>query len=79
MFYVDIFAGAMRGKTVAIPVPAGRTLPVVPNGVADRADGWATADGARVLDGADSDQPGIARYVFTKTNVQRNLFRIPIH
>jgi len=79
MFYLDITTGAMRGKTVAIPVPAGRTLPDVPPGVTVRSDEWATAAGARVLDGAGSVQPGIARYVFTKTNVQRNLFRIPIH
>jgi Tol biopolymer transport system component len=79
MFYLDIATGAMRGKTVAIPVPAGRTLPVVPDAVVDRSDEWATAAGARVLDGAGSVQPGIARYVFAKTNVQRNLFRVPIH
>jgi eukaryotic-like serine/threonine-protein kinase len=78
-FYVDISTGAMRGKTVAIPVPAGRALPVIPRAVADRADEWATAAGARVIEGAGSAQPGIARYVFTKTSVQRNLFRIPIH
>jgi hypothetical protein len=79
MFYLDIATGAMRGKTVAIPVPAGRTLPVVPDAVDDRSDEWATAPGARVIDGSTSAQPGIARFVFTKTNVQRNLFRIPIH
>ena len=79
MFYLDIATGAMRGKTVAIPVPAGRTMPVVPDGVVNRVDQWATAAGARVLEGAGSAQPGIARYVFAKTNVQRNLFRIPIH
>jgi eukaryotic-like serine/threonine-protein kinase len=78
MFYLDITTGAMRGKTVAIPVPAGRTLPVVPGGVADRADEWVTAADARVLEGGGV-QPGIARYVFARTNVQRNLFRIPIH
>jgi Tol biopolymer transport system component len=79
MFYLDIVTGAMRGKTVAIPVPAGRTLPVVPDAVADRSDEWATAAGARVIEGSTSAQPGIDRFVFVKTNVQRNLFRIPIH
>jgi hypothetical protein len=79
MFYLDMSTGAMRGKTVAIPVPAGRTLPVVPDGVVDRSDEWASAAGARVLEGAGSAQPGIARFVFAKTNVQRNLFSIPIH
>jgi hypothetical protein len=78
-FYVDVFTGAMRGKTVAIPVPTGRTLPVVPDGVVDGNDAWATAAGARALDRSESDQPGIGRYAFVKTNVQRNLFRIPIH
>ena len=79
MFYLDMSTGAMRGKTVVIPVPAGRTLPVVPDGIVDRSDEWASAAGARVLEGAGSAQPGIARFVFAKTNVQRNLFRIPIH
>ena len=80
--YVDLSPPAPPcGKTVAIPVPAGRALPEsFPRAVsADRADEWATAAGARVIEGAGSVQPGIARYVFTKTNVQRNLFRIPIH
>jgi hypothetical protein len=79
MFYLDIATGAMRGKTVAIPVPVGRALPVVPDGVIDGTDEWATAAGARVLERSTSAQPGIARFVFVKTNVQRNLFRIPIH
>jgi hypothetical protein len=79
MFYLDIATGAMRGKTVAIPVPAGRTLPVVPDAVVQQSDEWATAAGARVLEGSTSALPGVARFVFVKTNVQRNLFRIPIH
>jgi Tol biopolymer transport system component len=79
MFYLDIATGAMRGKTVAIPVPAGRTLPVVPDAVVKQSDEWATAAGARVLEGSTSALPGVARFVFVKTNVQRNLFRIPIH
>ncbi len=78
-FYVDVFTGAMRGKTVAIPVPTGRTLPVIPDGVVDGNDAWATAAGARTLNRSESDQPGIGRYAFVKTNVQRNLFQIPIH
>ena len=78
-FSVDIFTGAMQGMTVASPVPAGRSLPVIPDGVMERTDTWRNAAGARIVESSQSDLGAIGRYVFTKTELQRNLFRIPIH
>jgi eukaryotic-like serine/threonine-protein kinase len=68
------------GKTLAIPVPAGKSLPDLP------AAGINVADGAVGLPGAVTIEDGLIRpgpdpstYLFTRTEVQRNLFRIPLH
>ena len=68
------------GKTLAIPVPAGKSLPDLPaSGIDLSASGVA-------LPGCPSDRawfispgPDPSTYVFTKTDLQRNLFRIPLH
>ena len=81
--YVEIDRGtsaASPGKTLAIPVPAGKSLPDLPaTGI-----GLATAEGelpgTRVIEhGSLSPGPDPSTYVFTKTDAQRNLFRIPLH
>jgi hypothetical protein len=72
-------SAASPGKTLAIPVPAGKSLPDLPaNGI-----GLATAGGelpgTRVIEhGSLSPGPDPSTYVFTKTDQQRNLFRIPL-
>jgi dipeptidyl aminopeptidase/acylaminoacyl peptidase len=67
-------------RTVAIPVPAGKALPDFPvGGITDLA--WAAAlPGARTFEGS-LISPGSdpSTYVFTKTDSQRNLVRIPLH
>jgi hypothetical protein len=67
------------GKTLAFPVPAGRSLPDLP---AEGVDPNAAADppGARIIgNGLISPGPDPSTYVFVKTDLQRNLFRIPLH
>ena len=68
------------GKTFAIPVPAGKSLPDLP------AAGISVADGAVGLQGAVTIQDGLivpgpdpSTYLFTRADSQRNLFRIPLH
>ncbi len=66
-------------KTLAIPVPAGQLLPVLPAAGID-AIGVAGLPGAWMIEqGAISPGPGQSTYVFTRTDLQRNLFRIPLH
>jgi hypothetical protein len=62
-----------------ISVPAGKSLPDFPvSGTT-----FATASGlpgTRIIEnGALSPGPDPSTYVFVKTDIQRNLFRIPLH
>jgi Tol biopolymer transport system component len=82
-FYVAIDPNtslALPGKTLAIPVPAGQSLPDLPaSGIDVSADGI-YPPGTRVIEhGSLSPGPDPSNYVFTKTDQQRNLFRIPLH
>jgi Tol biopolymer transport system component len=69
-----------RDKTVAIPVPSGQSLPDLPADGLDLATTQLAIPGARVIDQAlISPGPDPSTYVFTRTDLQRNLFRIPLH
>ena len=70
---------SIRGRTLAIPVPPGKSLPDFP------ASGISLAEteglpGTRVIEhDAVSPGPDPSTYVFVKTDLQRNLYRIPLH
>ena len=67
------------GRTLAIPVPAGQSLPNLPAAGLRLAEEVALP-GIRVIEhGAISPGSDASTYVFTKTDLQRNLFRIPLH
>jgi serine/threonine protein kinase len=82
-FYVEIdrnASAASPGKTLAIPVPAGKSLPDLPASGITAAAGGTDLPGVRVIEhGWISPGPDPSTYVFTKTDLQRNLFRIPLH
>ena len=67
------------GKTYVIPVPSGRSLPDFPSEGIDSGAGVGRP-GVRIIENG-SISPGAdpSTYVFTKTDLQRNLFRIPLH
>jgi hypothetical protein len=66
--------------SVAIPVPPGKSLPDLPAGGIDLAAPQVAIPGARVIDhDLISPGPDPSTYVFTRTDLQRNLFRIPLH
>ncbi|HEV2984476.1 MAG TPA: hypothetical protein VGX46_08810, partial [Vicinamibacterales bacterium] len=68
------------GKILAFPVPAGQSLPDLPASGIDRAAGVVTVPGARLIENVSlSTGPDPSTFVFTKTDLQRNLFRIPLH
>jgi DNA-binding winged helix-turn-helix (wHTH) protein/Tol biopolymer transport system component len=77
-FYIESAkSGETLGKTLAIPVRSGKSLPDLPvdfaaNAVARNSARW--LEQVSVSPGAN---PSI--YVFTKRDPQRNLFRIPVH
>jgi hypothetical protein len=73
-------AGTSPRKTDAIPVPAGKSLPDLPASGIDGAAGQVDLPGARVIErGSISPGPDPSTCVFTKSELQRNLFRIPLH
>jgi eukaryotic-like serine/threonine-protein kinase len=79
-FYVENFAKESAnslGKTLAIPVPAGKSLPNLP---IDLSASGVTPKASRLIERtAISPGPDPSTYVFIKTDLQRNLFRIPLH
>jgi len=81
--YVDMAAvasGPFAGKTVAIPIPAGKSLPDLPAAGLDANTGEIQLAGARVIEhGPVSPGSDPSIYVFEKRDLQRNLFRIPLH
>jgi len=67
-------------RTLAIPVPAGKSLPDLPASGIDLSINGVAPHGTRVIEHV-SISPGAdpSTYVFTKTDLQRNLFQIPLH
>jgi hypothetical protein len=73
-------SGPFAGKTVAIPIPAGQSLPDLPAGGIDANTGEIRLAGVRRIERGPI-LPGLdpSTYVFEKRDLQRNLFRIPLH
>jgi len=68
------------GTTFAIPIPAGKSLPDLPAAGIHNAAAGAELRGVRMIEhGSISPGPDPSTYVFTKADLQRNLFRIPLH
>jgi serine/threonine protein kinase len=80
LFYVKFQPDDSLGKTLVLPVPAGKSLPDLPPSGIDGGAGGVARPGARVIDVLSlAPGPGPSAFVFTKTDYQRNLFRIPLH
>jgi eukaryotic-like serine/threonine-protein kinase len=76
-FYVSEF---FAGRTVAIPVPAGKAIPDFSGGGITDLKRAVALPGARAIEeGLISPGSDPSTYVFTKADSQRNLFRIPLH
>ena len=75
----NIFYLGLGNRTLAIPLPAGQSLPDLPDAGITAAQSPALP-GLRVID-HDFIAPGPdpSTYAFVKTDVQQNLFRIPLH
>jgi hypothetical protein len=68
------------GRTLAIPVLVGQSLPDLPAAGISVADGAVGLPGAvTIAHGLISPGPDPSTYLFTKTDSQRNLFHIPLH
>jgi hypothetical protein len=65
--------------TFVLPVPRGRTLPVVPEGGFRSREEIAKSPGVTVIESDDvapGPVPGV--YAFSRETVQRNLYRVPL-
>lgn len=80
-FYVGVErrSGSSPGKTLAIPVPPGESLPRFPDSGIHGLDDGGAFPGSRLIEGW-AISPGADPSVFTypKTTAHRNLFRIPL-
>jgi hypothetical protein len=67
-------------RAFAIPVPAGQALPDLPvGGITDLTRAAALLGARTIEEGLISPGSNSSTYVFTRTDSQRNLFRIPLH
>jgi eukaryotic-like serine/threonine-protein kinase len=77
--YIEWYSGGLdKGKTVALPIPAGKYLPDLPASRMELFEEAAARPGARTFDRLISPGPSPALYAFTSMNVHRNLYRIPL-
>jgi hypothetical protein len=80
-FYVGLAPNShtARGTTLAIPVPAGETLPKLPFTGFREPEDAKSLPGTRVLDGWFlSPGPNPSTFAYVKTTMHRNLYRIPV-
>jgi hypothetical protein len=67
-------------KILAIPVPASKSMPDLPASGIDLSVNGIAPHGTRLIEHVSiSPEPDPSTYLFTKTDLQRNLFRIPLH
>jgi hypothetical protein len=79
-FYVSIDGATSPGRVLTIPTLPGKSLPDLPASGIDLTAAEVKLPGARVVERLSlSTGPDPGTYVFTKTDLQRNLFRIPLH
>ena len=80
--YVQIAAatsGGSPGKTVAIPVPPGQTLPPLPENAVHNPAEWAKVPGVKIVN-HDGIAPGPdpSTYAYCEITGHANLYRIPL-
>lgn len=72
-------ASGIVGRTYVISLPTGQVFPLIPAGGFKTMDDVSKLPGVRVIE-AYGAAPGPTSdvYAFTRSSVQRNLYRIPI-
>jgi serine/threonine protein kinase/Tol biopolymer transport system component len=73
------YVATAPGTTLAIPVPVGKSLPDLPATGITLGKDRIELPGARAIEHDWLSGSNPSTYVFTKTDQQRNLFRIPLH
>jgi len=70
---------APQVRTLLIPVPGGRGLPVLPASGIPSDPAWQGPPGTQLIDRNMLSALDARTYAFVRSDLQRNLFRIPIH
>jgi serine/threonine protein kinase/Tol biopolymer transport system component len=72
-------SSAVSGRTIIVPLPAGRMLPEVPAAGFRSDAAISQLPGARIIESPDaSPGPTSEVYAFSRETTQRNLYRIPV-
>ena len=67
------------GRTYVVPLPPGQMFPPMPAGGFDSAADLAQRPDVRVIEAFDAaPSPDAQTYAFSRSTVQRNLYRIPV-
>jgi len=68
------------GRTAAIPVPTGESLPPIPPVAVHQPAEWAKVAGVKIVEhGNIAPGPDPSTYAYIKPSLHANLFRIPLH
>jgi len=68
-----------KARTVAIPIPAGETLPHVPPEAVHDPTKWTKVPGVNIIEHTDvAPSPSPSVYAYIKPSVHANLYRIPL-
>ena len=81
-FYIELANSSREnptGRTLAIPISPGHSLPPIPPAAVHNLAEWAKVPGAKVVD-HDEIAPGSnpSTYAYIQSSVHANLFRIPL-
>ena len=80
-FYVEMVPSSRDnpGRTAAIPVPPGETLPPLPEDTVHNPAAWTNIPGVKIVEHASiAPGPDPSIYAYVKSSVHANLFRIPL-
>jgi eukaryotic-like serine/threonine-protein kinase len=80
--YIEIVSASREnplGRTAAIPVPPGKSLPPIPPAAVHDPAEWAKVPGVKIVEHDNiSPGPNPSTYAYIKPSVHANLFRIPL-
>jgi hypothetical protein len=79
LLYVGIYDPSSPERTLIVPLPPGRLLPDIPASGLNVPENQAAIPGTRVVDRGAFPGHDPSTYVFAKVELQRNLYRIPLH
>lgn len=81
-FYMEIQPPSREdpeGKTAAIPIPPGRSLPVFPPAAVAHLTAWMKQPGVKIVRRAEiAPGPTPSIYAYIEPSIHANLFRIPL-